>query len=320
MKKQLKTDLDAIVDQVRTELEPILKAEFTKAEKKLAKAAPGEDTSPEVPADKSATKDDSASDDSAPPAPKADASASPPADGPPPPAADGPPGDASASPPGDASGDPSQDMSSDPAELQQAYASLPLEELQMHYLAVKAALMQAMGNPDGSAPPADPAADPSATAMPPAAPPASASPSPAAPPPPPPAPPAPDAPPPALKAEAGMTEHEEANGENPLDKSEKDLAIEALQKTVAEQGAVLQAAQATIKKLVETPVRKSITTVADIKKTEGSVDVKTLSRDDIKARLKRAAEKQTLTKSDRERINLFALGHLKVEGIADLIS
>lgn len=308
--KKIKADLGAIVAEVQETLAPILKAEFQKAEEQLAKAQPGEATKPEVPADESATKpedksaskgdDKSASppaDASASPPPAADKSASPPpADAPPAPPADAPPaGDASAS------GDPAADMSSDPAELQQAYATLPLEELQMHYLAVKSALIAAMGNDaSADAPPVDAPPAPGASAAPPPA--------------------APPAPPPAQKAELKVDE--KANGQDPtkLGKSEKDILIEALQKKAAEQETALASLVNAMTKVIETPVRKSVTSVSEIKTDSTKVDVSKLSKGEIKTRLKRAAEKQTLSKSDRERINLFALGHIEVEGIADLIS
>lgn len=276
-----KAELDAILDEVNAALVPVLKTEVDKAAAKLAKAHPGEVTPPEVPVDASATK--------APP----DASQSAPADE----SKDSPPApDASASAPDETAPDetapeaPADDAQDSPEELQAAYASLPLEAQQMHYLACKAALIAAMGAGDATADDGDATADAGdATA---GAPPAA----------------------PAMKGEMPA----DPNGE--VEKSEKDLAIESLMKTVKDQEIAMSKLIDITQQIVERPVRKSISSIREVAPAAGAVDVTKLTKAEIKIRLRKVAEQPGLRKSDRERITSYYLGNTDLEGIKDLLT
>lgn len=341
-----KKELDSIIDEVANALNGAVTVEAAK----LSKAHDGESTASETPTDTSATtppSTDSASPDasaSAPPtddasasAPPADASAAPPGDAlAPPPGADGaaPGPDASASP--DAGG-----QGADPRELEEAYTALPIEELKMHYLACKTALVAAMGNggsadaapapgapgPDG-APPADAGAaptDPAASAPALDAGPPAGAPAPATPPGDPSAsaggPPT-DDPSAALKTEMGteLPSDKKANGENPLHavkKTEQEKAVEALSKAQPDLIANLTKA---VKNFVERPARLAITSTADLKKSDSAdKPFEQLSKSEIDAKLKVAIRRTDLKKSDRETINSYALGLVKAESIKHLI-
>jgi hypothetical protein len=304
-------NLDTLVSEVKKELEGLLKAEADV----LAKAHPGEDTSDETPADESATASEASSPaDAGPPADDASASAAPPpsGDGD---ADDAPPADASGSAPADASasGDPAADATTDHDALVAEYSKLDAETLKAHFLAAKEALMAALGADAAGAADGAPAAPPAPAADAGAPPPAAA----AAPPMDAGSPP-PDAPP-ALKGEMPA----DGNGENPLDavrKAEatvKDAEIAALKKKVAEQDEALGKLVTAMKVVVEAPARKTVTSLTQIKKNEG-VDVTSMSRDQVRAALRRKAEGK-LSKSDRELINQFALNLITVEKVAHLL-
>lgn len=297
-------ELEAILNEVGTQLEPVLKSEVEKAAERLAKAHPGESTSAEVPKDASATKEPSDDKASAPPPktdgpPAPDKSASPPADVPPPaPPADAPP----AAPPADPAAGGDDGMECDPAQLQAAFSAMPLETLQMYYLAAKAALIAAMGNDGGADAPPAMDAPPAAPPAPPAAPPV--------------------APPPAMKGE--LPADPKANGEDPnkaVAKSEKDVEIETLKKQVADQNEAVLKLTGAFKTFVERPVRKSIVGLSDLKQPGVApvVDVSKLTKDEARARLRKVVEKTSLSKSDRERINAFYLGHAELDSVKDLL-
>lgn len=306
------------IDSLLAEVEATLTAALKEEQEKLSKAHPGEETPAEKPSDTSATAPKEPEASTSPPpgdgdtsdasAPDASASASP--------DASAPPADASA-PPADGSApqDPAMDASNDPQALQDEYSKLGAQDpeaLKNHYLACKAALFALMGaGADASAPPAGAAPGSAAPPAPPAASPA-----------PPVASPSPDAPP-AMKSEksaGGMpTTTEEANGGKGMMKSENDQ-IKNLTEKLAKQEEAMGALLSVVTSVVETPVRKAITSVAHLAKTEevAKNDVSKLSREEVKASLRRAAEKP-LKKSDRELINSFDLGHIGVEKIAHLI-
>lgn len=311
--------LQSILSEVTSELDTMMKAEM----EKLAKARPGEETTGEGEDSKSKTdpkgestskKDpapaeaasgdsagsDSAGSDSAPPA--ADASAS---------SADAggsaPPADASAggADPGSASADPAaQGGPIDPQALVAEYAQLPPEDLKMHYLACKEALVQVMGAAAG-APGADPSAagapppDASASAGPPAA--AASAPAPGA-----------DPTAPTLKSEVPsgnkLSSPGPANGENPLNKAEQDVAA------LKEQVGILTKA---VKKVFEAPLRKSITSVADLG-APATAPVASMSRETIRAKLKNV-NLAPLSKADRELIAGYDLGTVKADQVAHLL-
>jgi hypothetical protein len=302
-----KSEIDSLLTEVETALTAALKEEQTK----LAKAHPGEESSSEEPSDTSATDPkepeasvspppgDGATDAS--PAPDASASVSPEATG---------PADASA-PPADGSApvDPAADQSNDPQALQDEYSKLGAadpEALKNHYLACKAALYALMGaGADASAPPAAPVAPVASPAAPPVA-----SPSPSA--------------PPAMKSEksaGGMpTTTEAANGGQGMMKSEKE--IKDLTDKLAKQEEAMAGLLTLVTSVVEAPVRKAITSIAHMAKTENEKsskeDFSKLSKSEVKAKLRLAAEKP-LRKSDRELINSFDLGNIGVDKVAHLI-
>jgi hypothetical protein len=305
-----KSEIDSLLTEVETALTAALKEEQTK----LAKAHPGEESSSEEPSDTSATDPkepeasvspppgDGATDAS--PAPDASASVSPEATG---------PADASVPPAdGSAPADPAADQSNDPQALQDEYSKLGAadpEALKNHYLACKAALFALMGaGADASAPPAAPVA-PVASPAAPMAPPV-ASPSPSA--------------PPAMKSEksaGGMpTTTEAANGGQGMMKSEKE--IKDLTDKLAKQEEAMAGLLTLVTSVVETPVRKAITSIAHMAKTEdeksSKEDFSKLSKSEVKAKLRLAAEKP-LRKSDRELINSFDLGNIGVDKVAHLI-
>lgn len=309
-----KSEIDSLLDQVEAELTAALKEEH----EKLAKAHPGEETTSEVDSDTSATdpKEPEASTspppgdgDTSAPAPDASASVSPEASG---------PADASAPPAdGSAPADPAADPSNDPQALQDEYSKLGAadpEELKNHYLACKAALFALMGaGADASAAaPAAPGAPPAGPASPPPMAPPIASPSPDA--------------PPAMKSEksaGGMpTTTEAANGGQGMMKSENDK-IKGLTEKLAKQEEAMASLLTVVTTMVETPVRKGITSIEYLAKTEDEKsgkdsDLSKLPKAEVKARLRQAAEKP-LRKSDRDLINAFDLGRVGVEKIAHLI-
>jgi len=303
MKKIPLKELDAILQEVSTQLEPVVKAEVQRAAEKLSKAIPGESTTDEVPKDDSATTE--ASDDKATaPPPKDDAPpaddkpADAPADEPPAPEApvDGPPVD-------DGITDPDADGDIDsPEALQAAYSTLPLEELQMHYLAIRAAMMAAM--PAAAPAPEAPIAAP--PMAPPAAPPA--------------VPPMAD---PAFKAEMPA----DPNGSiEAVKKSEK--LIEDLTKKVTEQTAVIAELidlSAALKKHAERPIRKSAASLSEVRRATGAapgaatVDFASLSKGEMKVLVRKTVEKN-LSANDRARMHDFISGRYEdVESVKDLL-
>ena len=283
--------LNSIIAEVTVELDSLLKTEV----QKLSKARPGEDTTAETPSDASATDPtgegtstepaaaDTSPDVSASPAPDAGVDPSAP-----------PAGAADAS----ASGDPAAAGQLDPAALAAEYAKLPIEELKVHYLALKEVLVQAMGAQGG-----DPAADPAAAGAPPPA----ASPAPAG--------PAPGAAP-AIKAEIGMKEDVKANGENPLHKAELD--------TLRTENAALKNSVDTLVKsvkiMVEAPLRKSVISVTELPAATPQVDIGAMTRDQVRAKLRTAASNPKLSKSDRQAIVDFDFGKIDVSKVAHIVT
>ncbi len=299
-------ELNKLLGEVQVEIDAILKSE----KDNLAKAHPGEATESEVEPDESATApaaDDSAS-SAATSAPPADASASPDASTAPVADASGtPPADASGDPAADGSapadgsdgGDPAADASTNPEELVPHYAKLPLEALKAHYLAAKMALAAMMGSAGATS-------DPSAAAP---APDASVA-----------APPAPDAS--AAPALKGELKDVPSNGGDPLNptkgtsvaKSEDVLALET---ELAETKLAMATLVKSVTKIVEAPVRKAVTAMADVE-APTAVDVSKLTKAEIDKKIRRASE-TNLSKSDRDLITSFALGNVKVDGIAHLL-
>ncbi len=299
MKNYKETELQELLAAVENDIVSLVKGE----QEKLSKAHPGEETSSEVPADESATApadaESAPAEGSAPPAPPADSA---PADA----SAPAPAGDEGA-PPADASppaagGDPAADQGADPAALEAEYSKLPPEDLKAHYMACKSALFALMG---GAGPDAGAAPGPEAPPAAPPAPPATPDQDPSA--------------PPALKAE--LKSDVKANGENPLHKSQKDAKIESLEAELVKSNQGMEALAQIVKGFMK-PVRKAVTSVAHLAKTaEETVTegVSSLSREDVKAKLRRAVENPKLSKSDRDLVYGFDVGQVKVEQIAHLL-
>lgn len=252
---------------------------------------------------------------------KEEASASPPSDGPP---SDGPPAEASAGPPGDPAADPSAAPAGDPAAdgaiqpaptveaLQAEYSVLDDEELKLHYLACKGAIMARL---------APPAADPMAAGAAPAAPglgapapgpaaPALGSPAPAAPAPAPMAPPAPAAPLDPTAMSPAPTASPGAPSTSPPDptlmRSAKDDELDSLKKSVAELAAMV-AGQ--IK-----PVAKSAQFNYEVTDQKPVVDPKAVEK-----QLFKALEDGKFTKSERDQVFAFACNKLTLDQVAHLL-
>lgn len=166
------------------------------------------------------------------------------------------------------SGDPAQDMGAEltPEALQAEYQKLPPEELQMHAQALQAA-MAAMG---GGQPGMDAGAPPAPEAA-----------------------PAPAMAPPAPAMKSEKTETTLAKSED-LHKAEVDSLkedVEILAKT--------------LKALIETPVRKAITSIAELPKGEAEEveeERKALSPVEFWGKLKEVSKRSDLKKSDKQLI------------------
>jgi hypothetical protein len=341
MAKTKDDELQTILQEVQADLDVVLSGERAK----LAKASPGEVTSPEVPPDASATASkDSGSPEGSPagesspegtPSGEETAGEKTPGEGS---APEGSPAAEGGAPDGDPAAEGGDsDYVTDPQALQAEYAKLPPEVLKVHYLACKAAMWAVTGGddgtgaaPDAGTPPAAPAPDAAAgapapgldaAAVPPPAPAPDAGASAGAPPSPPPAvaSPSTDQPPPALKSEVGAS-NAKANG-GQITKSQRETELE---QQLAKTTQLTQGLAELTRRLIETPRRKAITGLSELTKTEpavgGKVDHTTLSRKEIMVRLSEKACDESLKKSDRELINRFCVGSIDVSGIAHLLT
>jgi hypothetical protein len=261
----------------------------------------------------------------APPSPDASASA-----GGPPPAMGAPAAspDASAAPMGDPAmqGDPAMEQGPvDPAALAAEYAKLPLDELQIHYEALKQAIMQKLGPMDGAGAPGAGAPSPDASAGgPPPAAGGEASPPPSA--------PAGDASPPPSGGDSGPPsdgggddsgsdkDEGEKKSEGGMEKSESMKAIEAMQGQVTELKAVVE----TLVKAVTTvpaakPARKAVEGLSQMKKSEGVVSVDPSNRSEVIKHLTNVVTKRSdLKKSDRAAIDAYCARKVGFEKIQHL--
>ncbi len=291
--------LDAALTQVAAELGDMLKSEHSALAKNAIDDAPAEqsegsagDTVP--PAGEPDGDEGSAPPDASAP-PGAEASA------PPPGAEVSAPPDASMAPPG---GPDDQTIQPAPSveELQAEYVKLDPETLKMHYLACKGALMASMGaDAGGSAPP--PGAPPMA---PPGAPPAGP-------------------PPGAAPMAMGEMKTTDGNGgqisAGKLGKSEKDLRIEELEAQVKGQ----DAAMTKLAQVLETPIRKSVKNLSDLRFVSRTEDDKAaavvnLSKKEIQAKLSEKIRGGKLSKSEKESILSFtAAGSVDTSKIAHLL-
>lgn len=194
-------------------------------------------------------------------------------------------------------------------ELVMAYSELPPDMLKMHYIAAKKALFDQMAATEGGAeasppaPPEGPAPEASAgpgmgsqEALPPEETLKSAK------------------DPNGGKIIPGKVQKSEAKTKiESLAKSETDKRIEELQKSVEGLTKALELA-------LSVPVRKAVTGVAHIAKSEEVAPVKTLSKAEITERLKIKTMDPTLSKADRELVNSYYAGNITVEKIEHLLN
>lgn len=200
----------------------------------------------------------------------------------------------------------------DPAALEAEYAKLPPEELKAHYLACKAALFAVMGGGEGASPEAG-------------APPPAAAPSPAAP------APSPAAPPMAMsemgtevgkdlqagnggegaptpKPEAAAKAEVSPSASASVTKSEKD-ELEALK-------AQLDTMFKFVNKIVGKPLQKAVTSAEYVAPAGEKAD---LDPKAVTSKLNELTRKPDLKKSDRDLINRFYDGEVKIDAIEHLL-
>jgi hypothetical protein len=316
--------LNSILDEVSKELVPVLKTEAAR----LAKAADGDGPPPK---EESSGGDDAPQEESGPPSPSPEASASP-AGGPPPPGPEAsasapPPPGAGAPPPGAAPGAEAGGMPTDPQQLAAMLAPLPLEQKKAIYMALKEQLFQAQaqgpaGAGAGGPPPPGAGAPP---AMPPPGPEASASA------PPPPGAGGPPMPPPMGKGEtaASPLKSNDTNGDDAastknvgsgkMGKSESK-ETEELRKLVKSQGEDIALLTKAVKVMVNTPMRKAVTSINSFAKTEGGDEPVSLTKKELTEKLSAHARNKDLKKTDREAITKFYdSGSTNVNLIAHLL-
>lgn len=221
-------------------------------------------------------------------------------------------------------GEPGMEGPVDPAALEAEYAKLPPEELKAHYLAAKAALFSVMGGQDQGAPP--PEAAPSAPAAPPASP-----------------APAPSAPPmamsemgqecgkdlqagnggegaPAPKPEAGKAVGKaEASASSPSASSPSASVTKS--ETVEDLKAQLEVMAKIVNIVVGKPLGKAITGLNYVPKAGAAVETepKKLSKAEITTKLAEITRKADLKKSDRNLIDGYYDGEVKLEAIEHLL-
>lgn len=277
--------LKQILAEVAAEVDDLLKTETTTLSKAIGdepEETPGEDHAP-------AEETPGEGGEGSSPAPAPEASEGAPADQSADPSAMAPTGSESADP-------AEQSGPIDPEALKAEYSQLPPEELKMHFLACKAALAEAMGGgqpeqaPEGTPPEGTPPA-----ASPPMASPAEAAPQ----------------PPPALKSEMKSVP---ANGGKPeavLGKSEDASKIEDLENQV-------EALTKAVKLSLEQPVRRAITSVAFLPRTEAEPE-QAPSRAVIREKLSEVIRTKQLKKSDSDRIISYEMGSIGYEQIKDLL-
>lgn len=197
-----------------------------------------------------------------------------------------------------------QDGAIEPApsvdELMAEYSKLDPEQLKMHYLACKGAIMAVMGQGDGAPEAAAPAAAPPVAPVPEAS------------------------APPALKGEMAM-KGSRSNPNGGMEKSQKSLEIELLKAELKSTKELLASQGQAVDKLVDVltkPMRKSIKNISEVafidKNAEKVSNAKGLSKDEITARLREKA-RTNLTKSDRDLINGYSLGQVDVSKIDYLL-
>lgn len=325
-------ELTALVEEFSAEFDALVKAEVQNNEQ-LRKSEKNTGPNPIVkdedggsdkekdspPSDKGSDDKGSDSGGSDGPPPSGDsASASPPPGGDS--AGAPPPGDPASAPPSDPAspatgGDPKQ-------ALVAAYGQLPPEELQLHFEALKEVLMAGQGMGGAGAPPPGAGAPPPAAPGGPGADPMASAASASAAPPPPAGGPGAVAP---LAGEgskpldpASTMALKSAQEELNLAKKERDEAktkIDGLEKSVAELTEAMT-------KAFSAPIRKSVTAKDVLAKSETStvVDIESLTKAEITKRLLAKANDPKLEKKDRDTINNYYKGVVKVDALAHLLA
>lgn len=310
--------LKDILAEVEAEIVPVLKNERARLLKKAAEESGGEESPPAEESSDAGCDGGAEASAGGPPAegsgpPMGGPEASAPAEGSAPP----PGAEASAGAPPEASGG----LPADPAALQQMVAQLPPEQQEALYLAVKQVLFARQGaGPEASAggPPGAPPAGPP-MGGPPGAPPMGAGPEASAGGPPPPGPEASGGlPPPALKSEFKASP---GNG-GKVAKSERETKLEAQVKAMDEKMKTLEKGfTLALERLTGQPMRKAVTGVGHIAKSETAPAEKTLTKSEIDSALRKHVRNEKTTRETRARINKFYdTGSVNVDLIKDLLA
>lgn len=281
------SQLTSILDEVEQGLIPVLKSEANRLSKAKdeASAPPSEDegSAPpdegSAPAEGSAPPEASASGDAPPMASPAGPEASAPPEGAGPP----PEGSAPAAAPGG--------LPNDPAALAEMIGKLPPEQIKAIYLASKQAIFAAQG-PAASPAPAGPAGGP-----PPMAPPAGGPPGPEA------SAGGPPMPPPAMKAEMKASP---GNGGKtaPVAKSESSV-VDTLTDLVKKQNEKIELLTKAVTHMAGTPVRKAITGVSHIAKSETAKEARQFTKAEVNAKLTEQIRGGKLEKKEIAQIKRF---------------
>lgn len=316
-----KSELNKLLAQVTDDVQELLKHEADEGES-LSKADEGEEAPAEKKPEGSSSEPTGEEASAAPPAgPEASADA-----GPPP----GPEAGMEGAPPegeGSPTGDPAADAGATPEALQAEYAQLPPEELKMHFLACKAALMAVMsGQPgaDGAAggPPPGPEASADAGAAPmggppgapPAGPEASA-----------PVPPAPQFGKKEFKSEGsgGQMSKSEKEFSERLSKAEEAMAeVVELKKALASKDQTIAALEENVGKVAagfeklltrQQVMRKSLTGISYVTKPGAEVanptaDFSHMSKSEVVRKLNEVTASPNLSSADRNLITRYTVG------------
>jgi len=300
-------DLDKLIEEVATELNGMLKSQS----EELAKNLPPNAENPGAEQSEGSASASPMSEDSSASSPPEMSSASSGSES----SSDGSSGSESTSDSSESTGDhmePGHDEHQEEAQaaiepaptvegLMAEYAKLPPEEMQMHYEAVKAAMMQMAG---------------AAGQQPQAAPPAPA--------------PAPQMPPPEMAMKAEMPASEGSGGQmskgKPMKKSEEQLKLETLETELSAMKAERDALDKELVKLVdvlERPIRKSIKSVAEldyVAKEEKASPAASMSKQEVTQKLREKVRQGNLKKSDREAIEGFYCGSVDVSKVEHLLT
>jgi hypothetical protein len=276
-------DLTKVVDAVEADLVELIKSARLEM---LSKVHPGEDTPSEP------SPDDSATSPGGPPpspSPGPSADAGPPAGGPPAP-------DAGSPPAGGPGGDPAMDGGEGSApsqdELVQAYASLPPDQLEAHFMAIQAVMSQKMGggSPDG------------AMAGPPAG-----SPSPA---------PGPEA----MKAEFQKASDLLSKAETAMKTRDSEIdrlraEVQAATEKLTKNEEELTKASELVAGFLSAPQRRAITSVVEAPKAE---TVEDLDKTEIVSRLRKAC-RSNISAADRKAVDNYVCSGTGLDKVKHLI-